>query len=709
MDPKEEVKKRLWKSNLNSSPGCDGLTYLVYKECWEILGDALTDVIVCLHNGEPETRTQRLSLMVFAPKPKKPNSIKFKDKRTLSLINCDKKLSELVATHRLKTISPRILSDNQLATGGDRKIYHGVNSARDAIQVATNKNISGAMVDVDLVAGFNLVSMVWIAMVMEAKGMWETNVQRFRNMYRDAEIRVVVNGVVGSAVKVKRCVRQGAPSSMLAFLYNMDPIIIHLENRLKGIELYRMPVQGPPTEGQGQLEDEVDVYKVKGYADDLKPYIKTLDEFSLLDRGLTLFEAASGCQVHRDVNQDKCKVLLLGNWRRLNQEDIPVPYLRLSEYLDMLGLTLMATFTQTRKANGDILVTKVKNIFGGWRAGRFMPMTDRGWSINTYGLSKVWYRTHCVDLRQSDINNINKSVRQYLFADQLEVPMEIVRYRSKVSGGLNIFHVKSKASATLIKSLLETGSASGFIHSHYHQALLAWNVHDDRSIPDPGKNPYYTVETYNTIKRAVAEGKDVMTMTGKEWYNFILGSVIEEEEGELIPCKAELMFPLHDWTRTWSLARLRGLSSNSMTFLFQMLHQILPCRERLARILPRVETNICRVCNAGESDSLLHSLSTCEGSRETFNWMLTGLNKVCDDVTPSKVLLLDFSPSVPLPFNDLPIVWFSAEVLRRIFACRREEKRSRLYLVRAEMEAEVNMLRRSKYSNMADIIDMMMD
>ena len=287
--------------------------------------------------------------------------------------------------------------------------------------------------------------------------------------------------------------------------------------------------------------------------------------------------------------------------------------------------------------------------------------------------------------------------------------MEIVRYRSKVSGGLNIFHVKSKASATLIKSLLETGSASGFIHSHYHQALLAWNVHDDRSIPDPGKNPYYTEETYNTIKRAVAEGKDVVKMTGKEWYSFVLSSVIEEEEGELIPCKAELMYPLHDWSRTWSLARLSGLSSNSMTFLFQMLHQILPCRERLARILPRVENNICRVCNAGESDSQLHSLSACDGSRETFNWMLAGLNKVCENVTPPRVLLLDFSPSVPLPFHDLPVVWFCAEVLRRIFAYRREEKRCRLYVVRAEMEAEVNMLRRSKYSEMAVVIDTMMD
>ena len=98
---KEEVKKRLWECNVNSSPGSDGLTYLVYKECWDVLGDALTDVCVCLHRGERETLSQRLSLMVFTPKPKKANSIKAKDKRTLSLINCDKKLYDctIVSKH----------------------------------------------------------------------------------------------------------------------------------------------------------------------------------------------------------------------------------------------------------------------------------------------------------------------------------------------------------------------------------------------------------------------------------------------------------------------------------------------------------------------------------------------------------------------------------------------------------------------------------
>ena len=54
---KEEVRKLLWLANVNSSPGSDGLTYLVYKECWDILGDPLTSVCNCLHSGEDETKS----------------------------------------------------------------------------------------------------------------------------------------------------------------------------------------------------------------------------------------------------------------------------------------------------------------------------------------------------------------------------------------------------------------------------------------------------------------------------------------------------------------------------------------------------------------------------------------------------------------------------------------------------------------------------
>ena len=89
--------------------------------------------------------------------------------------------------------------------------------------------------------------------------------------------------------------------------------------------------------------------------------------------------------------------------------------------------------------------------------------------------------------------------------------------------------------------------------------------------------------------------------------------------------------------------------------------------------------------------------------------MMAGLNKFCDNLTPEKLLILDVKPAVPLPFEELAPVWFSSEVMRRMFAYRKEDKRCRLYEIRAEMEAEINLVRHSKYADMAVILDMLME
>ena len=63
---------------------------------------------------------------------------------------------------------------------------------------------------------------------------------------------------------------------------------------------------------------------------------------------------------HDDDNIDA-----LGRWRgTLSQEDLPCNFFSLSDHLDMLGVTLKATYTATRKVNGDELQDKMKNVLG---------------------------------------------------------------------------------------------------------------------------------------------------------------------------------------------------------------------------------------------------------------------------------------------------------------------------------------------------------
>ena len=60
-----------------------------------------------------------------------------------------------------------------------------------------------------------------------------------------------------------------------------------------------------------------------------------------------------------------------------------------------------------------------------------------------------------------------------------------------------------------------------------------------------------------------------------------------------------------------------------------------------------------------------------------------------------------------LPHQELPLVWFTAEVLQRLWRRRRDGRVCRLYEVRAELEAAVNLVRRSKYEAMATFLDLM--
>ena len=67
---KKELKKVLSETNLHSAPGTDGLTFFLYNECWDIIGDSLLEVVVEIFKGSQPTTSQRTSLMVFGSKLK---------------------------------------------------------------------------------------------------------------------------------------------------------------------------------------------------------------------------------------------------------------------------------------------------------------------------------------------------------------------------------------------------------------------------------------------------------------------------------------------------------------------------------------------------------------------------------------------------------------------------------------------------------------
>ena len=708
---KEEIKKILFSSNLNAAPGTDGITSLLYKVHWDVLGDSLLEVVTAVHQGEKLTKTQRTSLMVFGSKPKKPNSIKPSDKRRISLLNSDFKIITGLEAARFKETFIFTLSEYQIVAGNNKRIHHMINAARDCIYSVSKSKLGCALLDLDFVAAFDLQVFSWVFSVLRAKGVEEEVILRLKNIYNDCITIPVVNNVRGSPIINRReSLRQGCPGSMGWFSVAIDPLLLYLAKHLKGIPICSAPTAGPCLRDGTSPYPVSESYKVYGYADDVKPAVQSLAEFAIVDEGARLFELSSGCALHRDPIAGKCKVLPLGKWRTtLKQEDIGLPYMKICDTLSMVGVELTATWINTRKINNEILLKKVQTCINSWKSGKFMPLICRPFSVNTYCSSKIWFKTCSVDLRVCDVTAITSRLKSYCYQDLLQKPTEVLLYRKIEDGGLGLHHIQSKAKAHLIATFMQTAANDQFRSSLLHSWMFRFYVEGDDSLPEPGYTPYYDKSFFHLINSIkVRTSLNVVRMTVQQWYNSILELNVvknEFEDGrspELIPCRVEVKHPNICWTDIYQYSRLRGLSPESKSFLFKLIHELLPCKERLHQ-LGQSATSLCW-CNSGEVETYKHLFFQCDMNKQAGQSLLKCLKSYDSLLTEEKCLRLELGSSEPF---TLPSVSLLVTGLELIWKNRRQKKRTAVISIRAELENSVSIKRRSRVQRIRECASIM--
>ena len=176
-----------------------------------------------------------------------------------------------------------------------------------------------------------------------------------------------------------------------------------------------------------------------------------------------------------------------------------------------------------------------------------------------------------------------------------------------------------KALAGLIRCFLETACMPKYRQILYHQLLFRYHVLEDRSIENPGLPPFYNQEFFSMISHVHHQTPlNVSHMSEKQWYQLLLESKVTmaetDESIQLIPCRAEIRNPGFDWESTWFRARMSGLGSKLISFLFKVLHDLLPNQERIARINPAVNGD-CKLCVPNVKEDLVHALIRCHGNQ----------------------------------------------------------------------------------------------
>ena len=528
-------------------------------------------------------------------------------------------------------------------------------------------------------------------------------IDRLRSLYENGITIPVVNNIPQQALKdIRGSLRQGGAGSMEWFAFGIDPLLIFLERNLSGIPVSSLQVEGPANEGKSYpLPPLVEKFKVMAFCDDVKPAICNIEEFCVADQGAALFERAAGTKLHRDPSSNKCKFLPLGKWRgTLKQEDIPTPYMRLTDTLDMVGVQLCSTWTSSRRKNGEILQQRINQLSRTWKSGKFMPLSLRPFSANSFALSKVWFRCSTVNLRETDIATINSSLKKWLYADLLLKPEEDLLFRPTNCGGLGLMSVKLKASAFLVRTFLEMAVNSKYIQSQFLNSIYRVHILEEE-ISCPTLPPYYNTAFINMIKEAKNEGKDIISMSTRQWYYYFLDKNVLNVSGvdgqkEKVLCRIERKFPDYDWISTWETLRLPFIPSRIISFLWKLNHDLLTTEERVHTTLGNIP-DVCRYgCIENPVANQVHCFFNCLLTHELGQWLLKTV-RTFGPATESDVLRLNVQ-------NNHALVWLIAGTLYYCWTKRVSRNVADPPGFKAHVEAELMLMMETRYSQLAEDI-----
>ena len=135
-----------------------------------------------------------------------------------------------------------------------------------------------------------------------------------------------------------------------------------------------------------------------------------------------------------------------------------------------------------------------------------------------------------------------------------------------------------------------------------------------------------------------------------------------------------------------------------------MVHQILPTQERVARTKPRASSS-CKMlsCQAQAEENLSHALVFCQANDRVGLQLYECLREIQPSLQVDALLRLELEVEEEL---ELPVVWLTGCVFDILWNLRQKSNSTvQGYQVRSQLEAEINLLRETRFSDAATKIE----
>ena len=191
---------------------------------------------------------------------------------------------------------------------------------------------------------------------------------------------------------------------------------------------------------------------------------------------------------------------------------------------------------------------------------------------------------------------------------------------------------------------------------------------------------------------------NIKTMSVKLWYKHLIEVHVTHTEPEdpsaLVPCRVEKLAPNIDWGRSWLAICIPGLTPEMRSFLWKMLHCILPTQDRLHRMnMPNASSPLCVQCTAGELDDIEHALLRCSKVKPGADFLLKTLKLEIPDLTLERIKYLDFRT------EDLLVpTYLTAATLSQLWISRTCTRNFSWQSVHSNVEQSILTLMKTRFS-----------
>ena len=245
----------------------------------------------------------------------------------------------------------------------------------------------------------------------------------------------------------------------------------------------------------------------------------------------------------------------------------------------------------------------------------------------------------------------------------------MILFRKVKEGGLGLVSCKYKSLAFRIKTFLELAAVESYLGSLFSNTLYRAYILNEE-LEAPPMPPYYDSEFLAVIKDALNDGQDIVSMSVKQWYSYLVEqniTTISNDEGRMLrPCRVERMYGDVAWEAVWSNVRHPALSNQTKSFAWKFIHDLLPTEVRLHAA--SLNDPYCRFsCPGNPIGDLEHSLFQCRMTAEVGSWLLDVHQKVNPSSNPSLIMRLDSQANIGLlilTIKTFEFCWIKRSVSR---------------------------------------------